>query len=368
MSTSSESVKLIIKAANHKFEDFIIENCQLNWTVKDIKEHLSSNYPKNPNPSAIRLIYSVHSANSPRTVVERNVDENETDVDTEMTPGSSSGSESMSSSATSSPSFTPTSTPATDRLNSNSFINSQTNQTYENLSPKQQYELMLKSITNYYNSMGIPVENNSWYSCYVQQMALYNHMYMNYINSMLQLNIQSQPTTESVRSAETPAQFGQTQPVPEPQPEPRPAQPQRAPQNQANNNDGDREDDWLGMLHNFVSFLIFLSIVYYYSSFERFLVIFVVAVILICYHKGWLQIQRRRVNQPQQNTEPRRAQRGNQGENDGENNQNEEGTENRSDQQNEQQQQQPPTTMRLVFIFILKFFTSLIPERPRAVN
>lgn len=55
-------------------------------------------------------------------------------------------------------------------------------------------------------------------------------------------------------------------------------QPQPAP----NNNDlNDREDDWLGTLHNIVSFLVLFCIVYYYSSLERFLVIFVIVVALI---------------------------------------------------------------------------------------
>lgn len=54
------------------------------------------------------------------------------------------------------------------------------------------------------------------------------------------------------------------------------------PQPAQNNNDlNDREDDWLGTLHNIVSFLVLFCIVYYYSSLERFLVIFVIVVALI---------------------------------------------------------------------------------------
>ena len=44
---------------------------------------------------------------------------------------------------------------------------------------------------------------------------------------------------------------------------------------------GDREDDWLGILHNICSFLILFSIIYYYSSFERFVLIFSIVFILI---------------------------------------------------------------------------------------
>ncbi len=63
------------------------------------------------------------------------------------------------------------------------------------------------------------------------------------------------------------------------------AEPQRAPPqpaaNVANDGLGDREDDWLGTLHNIVSFLVLFSIIYYYSSLERFLVIFSIVLTLI---------------------------------------------------------------------------------------
>lgn len=43
---------------------------------------------------------------------------------------------------------------------------------------------------------------------------------------------------------------------------------------------GDREDDWLGILHNTVSFIILFTIIYYYSSFERFFVICLIVFFL----------------------------------------------------------------------------------------
>lgn len=71
-------------------------------------------------------------------------------------------------------------------------------------------------------------------------------------------------------------QQDQAQAQPQPQPQP---QPQRR---VANNNDlGEREDDWLSTLHNIVSFMVLFSIIYFYSSLERFLVIFAIVIILI---------------------------------------------------------------------------------------
>lgn len=45
---AEHSSKLIIKAANQKFDDFAVENYQLEWSIKYLKEYLSQNYPKNP--------------------------------------------------------------------------------------------------------------------------------------------------------------------------------------------------------------------------------------------------------------------------------------------------------------------------------
>jgi hypothetical protein len=45
---SPSPMKLIIKAANQKFDDFIVENFELQWTIKHLKLHLAQNYPKNP--------------------------------------------------------------------------------------------------------------------------------------------------------------------------------------------------------------------------------------------------------------------------------------------------------------------------------
>ena len=45
---SSNTLKLIIKSANQRYEDFIVDHFELNWTIKRLKQHLNENYPKNP--------------------------------------------------------------------------------------------------------------------------------------------------------------------------------------------------------------------------------------------------------------------------------------------------------------------------------
>ena len=48
MAQSTPTTKLIIKAANQKHDDFIIENYEHEWTVRYLKEFLGQNYPQNP--------------------------------------------------------------------------------------------------------------------------------------------------------------------------------------------------------------------------------------------------------------------------------------------------------------------------------
>lgn len=328
-SANRSSFKLIIKAANQKFEDFIIDTCELDWSIKYLKEYLSNNYPKNPNSLSIRLIYSgkllhdhftlkdcirhnsevsshiihlVHTSNSQKLQTDQSLDENDLDLDNELTPASSLNSDTSSTSVSTTSSSSASSINSSPNLTSSSLPNNPFSQIQTNLnnlfqqqqprdvlSPKQQYEESLRNLTNYYQSLGVPVQTNPWYSAYIQHMALYSHMYSNYLNSISpssgfgnQANLGQlleQDQTARVQNVEN------EQPeVAQPDaPAPQPPQPVR---NQLNNNNndlnvGDREDDWLGVLHNVVSFLVLFSIVYYYSSLERFLIIFAIVAVLI---------------------------------------------------------------------------------------
>lgn len=104
---------------------------------------------------------------------------------------------------------------------------------------------------------------------------------MNYLN--LSNPIISQMRNESIGRiiGDSPSVSQQAEVRPEQQPQER--QQEQAPRLERNqaNNDAEREDDWLSTLHNVVSFVILLSIVYYYSSLERFLFIFAIAIVLI---------------------------------------------------------------------------------------
>ncbi len=122
-------------------------------------------------------------------------DDNEIDLDNELTPNSSSLSSSSSSSSTSSSNASPipsldTSTNIASNgsnhfttLNQNDLNNifqfpmqQQQDEAALNLTPKQKYTRIHENYVRYYESVGVPVHTNSWYSSYVQHMALYNYM------------------------------------------------------------------------------------------------------------------------------------------------------------------------------------------------
>ena len=129
----------------------------------------------------------------------------------------------------------------------------------------------------------------------------------------------------------------------------------------------DRDDDWLGILHNLLSFILTFSVIYFYSSLERFLVIFGVAFLLMAYHNGWLTLQRRQVNNNNNVAAPRQpgANAGGADPPEGEAAAPGDGAEGVPAGPPPPRQ---PNLFQCMLTFIFTFFTSLIPERPRAVN
>lgn len=103
---------------------------------------------------------------------------------------------------------------------------------------------------------------------------------------------------------------------------------------------------------------------------------------LIRYHNGWLTLQRRRVNfnrnHNQANNQNNRANLENNRNfprniennniNPNENDNSNQATQREQNQAIAQPLPQSPNFLRLIVTFILTFFTSLIPERPRAAN
>ncbi|XP_046398471.1 homocysteine-responsive endoplasmic reticulum-resident ubiquitin-like domain member 2 protein [Ischnura elegans] len=69
MESMEMPVTLIVKAPNQQIEDQTIQ-CQLNWTVHKLKSHLSEVYPSKPRTEEQKLIYSGHLLHDSSTLKE----------------------------------------------------------------------------------------------------------------------------------------------------------------------------------------------------------------------------------------------------------------------------------------------------------
>lgn len=138
--------------------------------------------------SKSHVIHLVHSATTKAT--KDSVTERPTSVDPshELTPDTSSLS-SSSSSQSSLSSLSPTPVPTNTNTNSNvsqSFnqIQADLNNLYQqqqtspdrHRTPKERFEQIHSEYLRYYESQGVLVQQNAWYSSYIQQLALYKHM------------------------------------------------------------------------------------------------------------------------------------------------------------------------------------------------
>ncbi|CAF1350518.1 unnamed protein product [Didymodactylos carnosus] len=100
---------------------------------------------------------------------------------------------------------------------------------------------------------------------------------------------------------------------------PSPVQPPEAPvpleRPQAERPHNEREDDLLGTLHMLAELFVLCSIIYFYSTFHRFLIVFIIFAILYFHCRGYLTLSRRRrrpvirhPTPPPVGTQPRRQQ------------------------------------------------------------
>jgi hypothetical protein len=170
---------------------------QDNLTLKDCIRHNSE--VKN------HIIHLVHSSNnlanskssklSPPDPMVAN-DSNEFDLENELTPNTSTSSDVSTAESSASEDFVRSLRPGTSsnpanpllqsnaninnfnriQTNLNSFYRLQSNPQGSTLTEKEQYNQILNQLNSYYESFGIQVQSNPWYSSYLQHLALYNLM------------------------------------------------------------------------------------------------------------------------------------------------------------------------------------------------
>ncbi|KAM9200435.1 homocysteine-responsive endoplasmic reticulum-resident ubiquitin-like domain member 2 protein isoform 4-T4 [Mergus octosetaceus] len=332
-------VTLIIKAPNQKYTDQTI-SCFLDWTVGRLKSHLSKVYPSKPNMDC---------------------------------SGSTAASSNQEASSTSS-------NTSADGVRHRNLPQAQSNPI-----PSHQFPyLMQGNIGNQFPGQGVPAGGLPMYPAFSPlQMIWWQQMYARQYYMQYQAAVSAQVTssTESVRSSVAQAVNSQHAPANEPAAVPNVAVQENRPVNpnvQMNAqggpvvNEEDFNRDWLDWMYTFSRAAILLSIVYFYSSFSRFVMVMGAMLLVYLHQAGWFPFRQEGGQQQAANNV--------EGNRDGQNANNpdleemerlmddgidEDSGEDAGEDANIEQQ---PGFMASAWSFITTFFTSLIPEGPPQVG
>ncbi|XP_073534333.1 homocysteine-responsive endoplasmic reticulum-resident ubiquitin-like domain member 2 protein isoform X3 [Phyllobates terribilis] len=352
-------VTLVIKAPNQKYDDQTI-NCFLEWTVEKLKSHLSKVYPSKPLTKDQRLVYSgkllldhlrlkdvlrknsEHSGSSPSV---------STSCDMSSTASNSRNEENLRH-RHNPPMYT-------DAMHNHSFLYNR-QPSVENL-PAQAAPAGFPVYSAF-----TPLQLMWWQQIYARQY------YMQY---QAAASSQETPGNAVAQPPATPT-INSDRPPPNP---PR-AAPNVAPEVNQNvqmnaqggpvMNEEDINRDWLDWMYTVSRAAILLSIVYFYSSFSRFVMVMGAMILVYMHQAGWFPF-RQEDGQPQARDEAgdvnpdrvnnndllemeRRMDEGVQ----------EDAAEERGDDAPEVE---PPGLVASAWSFITTFFTSLIPEGPPQV-
>nr|KAF6469549.1 HERPUD family member 2 [Molossus molossus] len=309
-------VTLIIKAPNQKYSDQTI-SCFLNWTVGKLKTHLSNVYPSKPSTKDQRLVYSGRLL--PDHLQLKDILRKSSDQSGASTP--SPGREPL-----------PLAVSSASGLRQRTFPPAQTD-------PAQGPQLP-------------------------------------------QAAVSAQATSDATATQPAPSQPLNLAHVPreEPPPVPNRVAQENRPMNenvQMNAqggpvlNEEDFNRDWLDWMYTFSRAAILLSIVYFYSSFSRFVMVMGAMLLVYLHQAGWFPFRQEGGQQqaPNNNAEVNDGQNANNLELEEMERLMDDGLEDESgeDAGEEASALQRPGLAASAWSFITTFFTSLIPEGPPQV-
>uniref|UniRef100_H3DJM9 Homocysteine-responsive endoplasmic reticulum-resident ubiquitin-like domain member 2 protein n=1 Tax=Tetraodon nigroviridis TaxID=99883 RepID=H3DJM9_TETNG len=283
-------VVLVIRAPNQKYSDQTI-NCYQNWTVEKLKAHLSDVYPSKPSSKDQRLVYSgkllldhftlkdvlrkqdeyhmLHlvcasrtppSSPKPRRSHGSRPQENSAGSATPRSPPTGRGSQSPA--AESSAGLGQRNEPVFDQ---NMYL--QLMQRYDNTSSWSQHAQRTHTRPLYYHPMSL-----MWWQ------QLYAHQYYMHYHLLAASTLGTEPS---------------------PAPSNQHAQSQQAPAARVNQdvqmnaqggeilNEEELNRDWLDWVYTVSRAVILLSVVYFYSSFSRFVMVMIAMLVLYLHQAGW---------------------------------------------------------------------------------
>ncbi|XP_031565359.1 homocysteine-responsive endoplasmic reticulum-resident ubiquitin-like domain member 2 protein isoform X2 [Actinia tenebrosa] len=421
------SVTLIVKTPNKTIDDLQI-NCALDWTVRKIKQHLSSVYPSKPESKKQRLIYSGQLLNDNQTLKDFLREHQDGKFHTVHLVCPPSSTENISSNPSSSqetntttsnptiispsremqsPSTQTTTQPTTDGVRYRGHNTPTPSPFTNNPSPPQMWNM--NSFQGQMYPPLSPPNHQQWMQHMHNMQQQYQQMFQQHQQQMAVAARQMQPPFMNMPLNMPmppmpfwpyqgpmmpgvnmhPAAQVPHQQVPPQTPPPPPPQAQNAPQAQqppqprnqevrmnaqGGIGDDDEEEenlnnDWLDKIYTLCRITILLSIVWFYSSTGRFLMLILSVMVIYMYQWGVFQWLLRNRNPPenhplaQPNQEPQqpRQEEGDNAEGRGDT---EEGTE-ANDGENIQQPPPPPpgpSAFRIAMSFVSSFFTSLVPH------
>ncbi|XP_070692031.1 homocysteine-responsive endoplasmic reticulum-resident ubiquitin-like domain member 2 protein [Pempheris klunzingeri] len=315
-------VTLVIKAPNQKYEDQTI-NCFLNWTVERLKSHISNVYPSRPLSKDQRLVYSGRLLQDHLQLrdVLRKQDEYHMMhlVCTSHSPpaspmprspstaNSSTDSSSSDSAGAASPATTPNQDSQPASSSSSSVPGSYDGLRYRGGFPQYNPQTAA-GVPQWPDGAQVPLQgglpaNMPPHPMYMPMQMLWwqqmyaRHYYMQYQAAVAASQPPSTPPPSSPSSSpHQPAQPNEAvqpplgpNPDPNPRAENQPANPniQLNAQGGALLNEDELNRDWLDWLYTVSRAGVLLSIVYFYSSFSRFVMV-VGAMLLVYLHQaGW---------------------------------------------------------------------------------
>ncbi|XP_062842156.1 homocysteine-responsive endoplasmic reticulum-resident ubiquitin-like domain member 2 protein [Trichomycterus rosablanca] len=373
-------VTLIIRAPNQKYHDQTI-SCFLDWTVEELKKHISNVYPSRPFPREQRLVYSgrllqdhqhlrdvlreqdeyhmVHLVCAPRSPASDPSNPSEPPVNSQ--PGfMNTDAAGSAPSATASNQDVPNSSGAGG---SSEALRRRGGATPAHVAAPwaagASFPAPVAPPAGFpAHSVYTPVQMLWWQRMYAQ------HYYMQYRAAAMAAS-QTPPPAASPRPPDAPVRA----PAPDPAPDDRP--PERIPRMNAQGGAVQNEDepnrDWLDWLYTVSRVAVLLSIVYFYSSFSRFVMV-IVAVLLVYLHQaGWFPFRPELQNPAAPAEEPAAENQMNNDMQDMERimddgMEDEEGES--ADEGSEEAAPLQPSFLSSTWSFISTFFTSLVPEGP----
>lgn len=292
-------VTLIVKAPNQQIEDQTIQ-CEPSWTIHKLKQHLSEVYPSKPPKHEQKLIYSGKLLSD--SVVLKDVLRQYEGQDTHTVHLVCSPKEGQ---------------PGSNNVEAPKNIPESSNNTSNQQEPVNQQQWYNQHQYNY------NPQNMEQYTMHVLMMQ---QAYMHYMAQYMATQYGQRPQLPNMQL--------QQQNVPQQQVRDEAPVNAQPPQAAAAARDADRDRDWLDMFYMLSRVMIFISIVYFYSSPIRCIFVVLLGLGLYLYQIGFF----RNVN-----------------------------INNNNIVQGETDEVQQPTRFMILWTFFTTFFASLIPEIPNVV-